>query len=470
MNTATNEIWMSDSARALFQFDSEAQVNHATLQDRVHPEDRAHRDSAVKAAIETQGEYEIEYRILLPDGALRWIGGRGRCAPKQDSGSRLIGVSMDITPRKQTQDLFRLATEASPSGLILVDHAGRIVLVNSHAEELFGYQREELVGKLVDILVPERFAGQHPAHRAKFLTAPTARAMGAGRELFARRKDGSEFPVEIGLNPIQTVEGIVVLAAVVDISARKHAEAEAAQHREELGHLSRVAAMGELVASIAHELNQPLAGIVSNAAAGRRFIDHGNVDLQEMRELLADVSADGRRAGDVIRGIQRMVKKRGPTRQRVDLNDVVMNVVQMVTPNAILHSCELETMLEPNLPAIEGDPIQLQQVLLNLIINAFDAMHDTPVGHRKVSIATERNGDGTICTSVRDYGVGLPEKVRERVFEQFFTTKAKGLGMGLAIVRSIVESHGGTIAAENADGGGARFQFTLPVSVASSGV
>jgi two-component system sensor kinase FixL len=248
----------------------------------------------------------------------------------------------------------------------------------------------------------------------------------------------------------------------VDISARKLAEAEALLHREELGHLSRVAAMGELTASIAHELNQPLSGITSNASAGQRFIDRGDVDLREIRELLGDIMADGRRAGDVIRSIQSMVKKGVTARQRVDLNHVIINVAHMVNPNALLQSCKVETLLEPNLPPIEADPIQLQQVLLNLVINAFDAMHDTPVPHRKVLIATERNGDSTIRTSVRDYGVGISEEARERLFEQFFTTKAKGLGMGLAIVHSIVESHGGTIVGENADGGGARFHFTLP--------
>src|SRR6266481_6973382 len=369
---------------------------------------------------------------------------------------------MDITERKQAEEKFRVGVEASPSGIILVNDRGRIALVNSQTEKLFGYGREELVGKPVEILVPERFASQHPDHRAEFLAAPTARAMGAGRELFARRKDGSEFPVEIGLNPIQTPDGMLVLAAVVDISARKLAEAEALRHREELGHISRVAAMGELAASIAHELNEPLSGITSNASAGQRFIDRGDVDLRELRDLLGDVMADGRRAGDVIRSILNMVKKGVPARQRVNLNHVIINVTHMVNPNAMLQSCKLETLLEPDLPPIEADPIQLQQVLLNLVINAFDAMHDTPVSHRKVVVATERNGDSTIRTSVRDYGVGISEEARERLFEQFFTTKAKGLGMGLAIVRSIVESHGGTIAAENADGGGARFYFTLP--------
>ena len=347
MDPDTNEVWMSDSARTLFQFDSETRLDHAALQDRVHPEDRALRDSAIKRAIETEREYEIEYRILLPDGNLRWIGGRGRCLTGENGkGARLIGVSIDITPRKL-------------------------------------------------------------------------------------------------------------------------AEAEALQHREELGHLSRVAVMGELTASVAHELNQPLSGIISNASAGQRFIDRGDVDLRELRELLGDIIADGRRAGDVLRGIRSMVKKGVTNRQRVNLNDLVVNVARMVSPNAMLQSCQLETLLESNLPAIEADPIQLQQVLLNLVINAFDAMHNTSAPHRKVVIATEQNGDGTIRASVRDHGIGIPEEVRERVFEQFFTTKAKGLGMGLAIVRSIVESHGGIIEAENAEGGGARFHFTLPISTAA---
>jgi len=158
------------------------------------------------------------------------------------------------------------------------------------------------------------------------------------------------------------------------------------------------------------------------------------------------------------------VKKGSSARQRLNLNDLVTNSVRMVIPNAMLHSCELEILLEPNLPDVEADPVQIQQVLLNLVINALDAIQDAPVGRRKVLIATERSLTGAIRTSVRDYGNGIPEEVRARVFEQFFTTKAKGLGMGLAIVQTIIKSHGGSIVAENADDGGARFYFTLPAS------
>src|SRR5262249_32502593 len=259
LDFATNELWMSDSALGLFRFDSVARLERGSIQERVHPEDRARRAAAVQKALETNGEYEIEYRILLPDGTLRWIYGRGRCIQKEGERGRLIGVSMDITPQKQTQELFRLATEASPSGIILVDSHGRIGLVNNHIEELFGYPRDELLGQAVEILVPERFVSQHPSHRGKFVAAPSARKMGTGRELFARRKDGSEFPVEIGLNPIQTPEGILVLAAVVDISARKRVEEEGRRSRERISRLSRISLLGEMTASIAHEVNQPLS-------------------------------------------------------------------------------------------------------------------------------------------------------------------------------------------------------------------
>jgi PAS domain S-box-containing protein len=464
LDVTTNRTWVSDKVRELFQFPAQGEITYGDFEKRVHKEDRPARDHAVQKAIRTQGTYEIEYRILLPDGTVRWIGGRGRCVPTEDGEStRLLGVSMDITERKHADELFRLATEASPSGTLLVDDHGRILLVNANIEELFGYARDELIGKEVEILLPERFARSHAGDRAKFFTSPQARAMGAGRELFARRKDGSEFPVEIGLNPIQTPHGLVVLANVIDISPRLAAEEVTRRSREQVELLGRVSLLGEMTASLAHELNQPLAAIVNNATAAMQYLEQGRLDPKQLQEILTDVVRDGHRAYDIMRNVRGAIKKGSAIRGPLNLNDVVNAVTRMVQPDAAAQFCKVEMFLAPDLPAIEGDPTQIQQVIINLVRNAFEAMHDTPHGRRVVEIATSHYGDGTISVVVRDYGSGILETTRERVFEQFFTTKEEGLGMGLAIVRSIVESHGGSIAAENADGGGARFHFRLPV-------
>jgi PAS domain S-box-containing protein len=463
-DTATERIWISDKVRELFQFPPDDEITNSEFQQRVHPEDRATRDRMMRRAIQTHGSYEMEYRIVLPDGTIRWIGGRARCVDDgKGTPSRLLGVSMNITERKQAEELFHLATEASPTGTVLVDHEGRIVLVNARAEKLFGYTRDELIGEGIEVLVPERFAGAHPGDRVNFFAAPEARMMGAGRELFGRRKDGSEFPAEIALNPIQTPHGLVVLANVVDISARLAAEEETRRSREQVELLGRVSLLGEMSASLAHELNQPLAAIVNNATAARQYLEQGRLNPEQLQEILNDVVADGHRAYDIMHNVRRAIKKGSEIRGPINLNDVVKAVAHMVQADAAAESCKIGLFLTRDLPAVEGDSTQIQQVLINLVRNAFDAMRDAPASRRVMDIATDCNGDGTIGVAVRDYGSGISETTRERLFEQFFTTKGDGLGMGLAIVRSIIEAHGGTVAAENANGGGARFYFRLPI-------
>ena len=464
LDTNTERFWVSDKIRQMFQLPVETEISYRTFQQRVHPEDRARRDGLVERALRTGGGYEIEYRIRLPDGNVRWIGGRGRCLPGSDGKStRLLGVSMDITERKQAEELFHLATEASPSGTVLIDHEGNILLANARAEELFGYAREEIVGRNVEILLPERFGTSPESDRANFFIAPDA-AMGSHAQLFARRKDGSEVPIEISVNPVQTPHGLVVLANVVDISARLAAEEITRRTREQVELLSRVSLLGEMTASLAHELNQPLAAIVNNATAAMQYLEQDRLNPEQLQEILNDVVADGRRARDVMHNVRTAIKKGAAIRGRVNLNDLVKATTHMVQPDATAHFCKIKTSLAGDLPPLEGDPIQIQQAVMNLVRNAFDALRDAPLNRRLVEIATDHNGDGVIGVSVRDYGPGISEAIRERLFEQFFTTKDEGLGMGLAIVRSVVEAHGGSITAENAEGGGARFHIRLPIT------
>jgi signal transduction histidine kinase len=241
-------------------------------------------------------------------------------------------------------------------------------------------------------------------------------------------------------------------------------EEEARRHREQINLLSRVSLLGEMTASLAHELNQPLSAIITNANAGKRSIDKGKEDPGTLREILVDVEADGRRAHDIIRNVRNTIKKSDPTLYRINLNELVTKVAHMVRLDAVAYSCEIETALAKDLPPVEVDPVQIQQVLVNLVSNAFDAMRQTPPDRRKVEISTAGNGENEVRLSVRDHGTGIRTEVHERLFDRFFTTKEQGLGMGLAIVRSIVESHGGKIDAENVAGGGALFYFTLPVT------
>ena len=591
LDVVSGELWMSDKGRALFGIEPVARLDNATLLSRVHPEDRAIRRVEMMRAVENRGEYAMEYRVLLPDGTLRWINARGHCMNRGDNGhSRLVGVSMDVTAqkqaqealresearframadtapvmiwmsgtdmlctffnkgwldftgrrleeelgngwaggvhredfdhcldvyassfnarqpftmeyrlrrrdgeyrwvldngaprfasdgrflgyigscldlteRKQAQERFRLAVEASPNGIVLVNAEGHIVLANICVEKLFGYKRQELIGQAVELLVPERSRGDHLAHQAGFHAAPVARAMGAGRELFARRKDGTEFPVEIGISPIESPEGTLVLSVIVDITERRQAEAEALQHREEVEHLSRLAIIGEMGASLAHELNQPLGAIVTNVGAALRFLERDNLSGEKLRELLQDIAADGKRAGDVIRTVKGIGRKEAGARRLLQLNEVIAEVLRLVRSDALAHDCTVLTEFHPGSLKVEANPVQLQEVFLNLILNAFEASKAVPIIRRRVVIRTGPDGDSAVRASVRDFGSGLPADLPERVFDRFFSTKREGMGIGLFIARSIVAAHGGTLFAENAEGGGAEFCLRLPAS------
>ncbi len=466
LNTATGELWASDKARELFEFPTGLPLDRAIFSDCVHPADRVVREAVIDRAIQEQSEYEVEYRVLLRDGTIRWIGGRGRCmADESGKPTRLLGVSMDVTEKKEAQELLNLATEASPSGTLLMDERGGIVLINAHVEELFGYSRSELIGASIESLLPERFATNHAAQRAGISAVPLAGFIDGGRELFGRRKDGSEFPLEVGLNPVQMPRGTLILATVVDITPRKRAEEEARRQREQIELLGRASLLGEMTASLAHELSQPLAAIVTNASAGVRFIDGDNAAPGDLRDILSDIGTDGKRARAIIFNVRNAIKKGGGVRGRVCLNKVVTNVALVVRPDAAAFSCEVLTSLADGLPLVEADPVQIQQILINLVSNAFHAMRDTPAVKRKVEITTRVHGDEMVRVAVRDHGTGISETTQERLFEQFYTTKEDGLGMGLAIVRSMVEAHGGTVSAENAEGGGACFAFELPAAV-----
>ena len=253
------------------------------------------------------------------------------------------------------------------------------------------------------------------------------------------------------------------IGCATDITERKRAESELRRQREELAHVTRVSTLGELAASLAHELNQPLTAIYSNAQAAQRFMAANPADLDEVREILKDIVQDNSRAGEVISRMRALVKKQEIAFVTLDLSSVIRDVVLLVHSDAILHNIRISLELDPSLPPVRGDKVELQQVVLNLLLNAFEAMKDCPANQREINVRAAMEGADVVRVVVCDRGTGVSSENLDRIFQPFYTTKRDGLGMGLSISRSIIEAHGGRLLAENNPDQGATFYFTVPV-------
>ena len=245
--------------------------------------------------------------------------------------------------------------------------------------------------------------------------------------------------------------------------ARRRAELEADECRQQLAHALRVATMGELAASIAHELNQPLTSVLVNAQAAERFLALDPPNVEEVRQILRDIVNDDRRAGEVIRRLWSLLKTGTVDTLDVDLNMTVADVLKLVGNEAGLRNVTLESRFAPGLPSVNGDRIQLQQVVLNLVVNGMDAMKSVPADERRLTVRTLETEQGMVRLDVCDRGVGIDDRNLDRIFQPYFTTKRDGLGMGLSIARSIVEAHGGQVRATNNCGPGATLSLTLPM-------
>jgi PAS domain S-box-containing protein len=364
---------------------------------------------------------------------------------------------------------LRAAVESSPSGLLMIDADGNIVLVNREIERLFGYGREELLGKPVEILVPGRFRGRHPEFRRSFCAAPSVRAMGVGRDLYGRHKDGSEVPVEIGLNPIVTEEGLFVLGSIVDISARKRAEQDRRRLEEQLRQSQKMEAVGTLAGGIAHDFNNILGAIVGYAELARGAI-------QDQPDVAADIDGilhAAERGRRLIERIMAFSRRQERELKPLLFQNTVAEAVKLLRAT-IPPSIDIQTRIDPETPRIMGDATSIQQVLMNLGTNAAHAM---PGGGRIVvsldsvyvrdSMARShpdlREGPYALM-AVRDTGQGIDRKTLDRIFEPFFTTKGPGAGtgLGLAVVHNIIKEHEGAILVDSVVGQGTMVKCFFP--------
>ena len=491
---------------------------------------------------------------------------------------------------------YRAVLDAAVDAIIVIDHLGTIQEFSQAAQQVFGYVPEEIIGHNVRELMPEPWHGEHDGYLQRYHETRSPHIIGVGREVRARRKDGSIFPCDLAVGRVQGTEpprfigfirditarkdaeeqlrrseaelrlaqelanlgnyvmhvdgsapdyfspqlhrilgveppdrGIVreefvakwvhpsdrkrvavefarmeagqgsldleyqvvlrdgtvkhlhhlmqavfgadgrlqkYVGTIHDITDRRHAEDEARMLQERLTHFSRLSTMGEMAAGLAHEINQPLSAIATYAQACQRLIRQPDHEIEDVLAALEQINAQALRAGEVIRRLRNFVKNREVKREPVNCARLLEDLSTLAETDARLHNIRLRLDCREPLPTVYADPIQLQQVVLNLVRNAIDAMSDAPEDQREVVLTTREAADGEVEITVADRGTGLAPEATEHLFNPFFTTKASGTGLGLAISRSIVRAHGGRLWHTPNDGCGVRFHFTLPVSPA----
>jgi PAS domain S-box-containing protein len=459
-DAASDGIVRSKESARILGIDETQKITAQQMLTRVHPDDRERLRVAVAALTPQEPYLQIAYRVVRPDGSVIWVERSSRAHFEEGGGGllRIVGMVTDITERKhaeQSLQMFRMLIDQSNDAIEVIDPLTlRFVDINERGCLDLGYTREEFLSLSVYDIDPS-------VDESKFerITRELQESASALFESLHRRKDGSTFPVEVSIKQVQ-LDRTYRISVVRDITERKRADRTIQEARSELARVTRFAALAELTASIAHEINQPLAAVVTNGSASLRWLAAHPPNLEEAREAIAGTVREANRASDVIERIRALMGKAPPLMERIDVNAAIREVLTLSDSELTKGGIRVRTELR-DVPQVLGDRVQLRQVMLNLILNGIDAMSQISDRPRELLIKSSSHPDGVIV-QVHDSGKGVDPEQAERIFESFFTTKPQGIGVGLSLSRSIVEAHGGRLWTVAQPGDGAVFEFTIP--------
>jgi PAS domain S-box-containing protein len=462
-NVTSGEIYWSEETYRIFEYEPARRPTVQMVIDRTHPDDRMHLRQIIEGPFVEKTGFDTVHRLMMPGGGVKYVQAVARPATGEGPESALlIGAVTDITERKHAEatlreqaDLLNLTHDA----IFIRDMNGVVRSWNRGAEALFGWTAAEADGKIAPDLLETVF----PMPLERIVTELLGRGRWEG-ELVRTRKDGARVAVASRWSLQRDARGdpIAVLETNNDITERKRAEEQRERLSElerDLARISRVSMMGELAASLAHEIKQPIAGVALNAETCLQWIGRQPPGLEQAGQALSRIISEAKRAASIVDRNRSLFGRGAPQREPIDLNDVIREMVVMLRGAASRHGISIRSELDPALPTTAADRVQLQQVLMNLMLNGIEAIQ---TGSGELSVVSQRTEDGQLLVAVSDSGIGFPDDGLDRIFEAFFTTKPQGTGMGLSISRRIIESHGGRLWASPSGGRGATFQFTLP--------
>ncbi len=450
----------------------------------VHPDDRQVASTSFWKGIRSRSDFAMETRFRRArDGAYRWH--LNRAVTLHDAEGKVVkfvGTSTDIEDLKQsqqelarTEEKTRTIIDTALDAVVTMNASGKVTSWNKQAEAIFGWSSAEAIGvRMSELIIPQSQRLAHERGIQHFLETGEGPLLGRRIELNAIRRDGAEFPVELEVIGMKLGGDWIFSAFLRDITESKRAEEKLRESEQalrntqtELANMARAMTVGQLTASIAHEVNQPLSGIITNAGTCLRMLDSNPPNIEGARETARRTIRDGNRASEVITRLRALFSRRQPATEPVDLNEAAREVIALLLSKLQRNNITLRSELADDLPLVTGDRVQLQQVIMNLLQNASDAMNNVHDRSRQLLIQTGPDDAAHVRLTVRDSGIGLDPQTVNRLFDPFYSNKNDGMGIGLSVSRSIIENHGGRIWAKPNDDAGATFSFSIPLNPAA---